>query len=282
MTKQVRPRIAVLMASFNRRDLTLGALRALHRSIAPEKAELDIFLVDDASTDGTSENVAKSWPSVHLISGTGNLFWSGGMRHAWLEAMKSEPDFYLWLNDDLALLPGALESVLNFWLARRLVDGERLIIVGKTLSPTSGKLTYGGYVRADGWSNLRFRRCREAFEPCDTMNGNCVLIPANAVESLGVIAPDYSHGYGDIDYGLRARRFGYKIQECPQPVGYQEENEAYQKNISRLDLSNWRFIFFHPKGVRLGEWYRFCRTHGGAIWPVNFFYRYLKMIFSFG
>ena len=61
--------------------------------------------MDDASTDGTSDAVRQTYPQVKIFSGDGNLFWNGGMWGVFSEAMKDEPDYYLWLNDDTIIYP---------------------------------------------------------------------------------------------------------------------------------------------------------------------------------
>ena len=68
-----------------------------------DKIDLNVYLVDDGSTDGTSEAVKKNFPQVNIIKGDGTLFWNGGMRVAFSKAMESEHDYYLWLNDDTIL-----------------------------------------------------------------------------------------------------------------------------------------------------------------------------------
>ena len=70
------------------------------------------YVVDDGSEDGTSEAVLQTIPETHLIAGSGNLYWGGGMRLAFKEAMKDGWDFYLLLNDDVILKPSAIEILL--------------------------------------------------------------------------------------------------------------------------------------------------------------------------
>jgi len=61
-------------------------------------------MTDDGCTDGTSKEVLEQYPSVHIVSGDGTLFWNRGMYCAWKAAVKErEYDFYMWLNDDTTL-----------------------------------------------------------------------------------------------------------------------------------------------------------------------------------
>ena len=94
-------RIAAIITCHNRKDKTLACLKSLLQ-IAPT---IDVYLTDDGSTDGTSEAVRQQCPQVQIIQGDGNLFWSRGMYIAWKEAVKSDYEYYLWLNDDVVLYP---------------------------------------------------------------------------------------------------------------------------------------------------------------------------------
>jgi GT2 family glycosyltransferase len=267
-------RVAVLIAAHNRRETTIRCLEALYTASSGHY-DLDVYLVDDGSGDGTSQAVRAQFPQVRLLHGDGQLYWNGAMLLAWSTALAAGPDLYLWLNDDTVLRPAALGELIALYASEASCN-RKTIIVGRTVS-RHGETTYGGYVRATGLSRLRFRRLTKSESVCDTFNGNCVLIPSVATEDIGLISSRYRHAFGDNDYGLRARRAGYRIIEMNSPVALQEKNEIYARAANTLTFSNWRFILFHPKGVPALEWYSFCRRHGGPLWPVNFLYRYFKM-----
>jgi len=72
--------IAVLITCFNRKAKTLESLRLLFAQDLPPDVSLQVYLVDDGSTDGTGEAIAQTYPQVTILSGTGSLFWNGGMK----------------------------------------------------------------------------------------------------------------------------------------------------------------------------------------------------------
>lgn len=268
-------RIAVLATCFNRRDTTLRGLDALRTAAA----ELDyhVYLVDDGSTDGTGDAVRREFPEVTVADGDGSLFWNRGMLKAWRTALVHDLDYYLLFNDDLELLPNSLTRLFDFQQEMEAEHGPKVISLGKVVDPDSGAVTYGGYVVAPGWSRLRFARAADAV-PCDTMNGNCVLIPARAVAEIGLLSDRYSHYFGDIDYGLRARDAGYKLFQSRHAVGYTSYNDGAAAKLKALTWSNRKFILTHPKGIPVREWLDFCRTHAGRLWPVNFLLRYARIL----
>jgi GT2 family glycosyltransferase len=199
------------------------------------------------------------------------------MRLAWVHAIKKRTDFFLWLNDDLVIFPGSLDWLIETYEKSSSEDG-RLIVVGKVIS-LNGETSYGGLVRASALSRLRFRSLHDGERCCDTMNGNCVLIPERAVSDIGINSNRFTHAFGDIDYGLRARRCDYRILEHSDAVGVQERGVAYSKPSSMSAGGIWKFLT-SPKGMPMNEWYYFCRQYGGWLWPVNFISMYIKPFFS--
>jgi len=135
------------MTCHNRKLKTLVTLESLFNKTLTSEIALSVYLVEDGSTDGTSEGLQEKYPQVKLFSGDGNLFWNGGMRIAFSEAMKDEPDYYLWLNDDTVLAPEALNTLLT--TSRQLFEQreKKAIVGGSTCDPETGQTTYGGVVR---------------------------------------------------------------------------------------------------------------------------------------
>ena len=193
----MNPRIAVLMACYNRVETTLRCLRGLFAQECG--ATLKVFLVDDASPDGTGARVKAEFPQVEVAMGTGSLFWTKGMNLAWRTA-GNDWDAILWLNDDVELNEGALASIL----ADAAATGWQAAIVGSFLDG-EGRMTYGVH---ENWSWIE--PCGSPRETVGDISGNLVLIPRSVFEKVGIISDCYTHAYGDYDYSARMRKAGVK------------------------------------------------------------------------
>jgi len=148
--------VAALLTCHNRKETTLACLSSLYSQSIKDEITLNVFLTDDASTDGTGEAVREQYPQVHILHGDGNLFWCGGMRLAWQEAMKHEPDHYLWLNDDTMLTQDALQPMLKTYADEIAKESGDCIIVGSTKEPGSNKVTYCGVVSRQRLASLGY------------------------------------------------------------------------------------------------------------------------------
>jgi len=266
-------RIAVLMTSHNRRETTLACLEALMSQESIDQVNLQAYLVDAGSTDGTVGAVEKRFPEVRVICRDNNLYWCGGTRVAFAEAMKEDYDHYLWLNDDTVLVRGAMRILLETARRTNHQDGKAGIIVGSTFDPETGRCTYGGVVRASKWRRLLWRLVTPSGTPerCDTMNGNCVLISREPVRSLGNLAAEFAHMNGDRDYGLRAKAKGIPLWIAPTYVGACRRNPRPLWANPEAPLKERLKLLHSPKGFPPNEWTVFIRRHAGIQWPLYWF-----------
>lgn len=206
--------IVVLLTVHNRKAKTLECLQRLYAQLPLDGFQMDVYLTDDGCTDGTPEVVSQQFPQVHIIQGDGNLFWNRGMYIAWQEAAKKNYDFYLWLNDDTLLLPNALKSLLESSQSKL----NQAIIVAANRAKNEEKVTYSGHnkngkITPNG--NL---------QPCNTFNGNCVLIPRYVYQKLGNLDWKFRHAIGDLDYGYRAKRAGIEMYVSSEYLGICDNN----------------------------------------------------------
>ncbi|MBA2494062.1 MAG: glycosyltransferase family 2 protein, partial [Acidobacteria bacterium] len=92
-------RIEIVAPVHNRREITLLCLRSLSR-MATESLNVHTIIVDDGSTDGTSEAIEKEFPDVELVAGDGNLWFTEGTNVGVRAALEHQPDYVLMINDD--------------------------------------------------------------------------------------------------------------------------------------------------------------------------------------
>ncbi|MDZ7736254.1 MAG: glycosyltransferase family 2 protein [Gammaproteobacteria bacterium] len=273
---QPAAKLCAVLACHNRKAKTLHALSALYESAGEASVELQVILVDDASHDGTPEAVRDRFPAVEILPGTGDLFWNQAMRRGIARALQSPPDFLLLLNDDTFLDRPAVQ---------RLVTGAQAnpeaILVGTVRDPDTGEYTYGGRRRYDRFNPLLFELVApdpETFLPCDTFNGNCVLVPCTVLEHIGNLAPEFRHTKGDTDYGLRARAAGFEVLVAPGTYGTCRREKTVESRKKPRGLRDLYDFATHPKRQPLRERFVFQRRHGNRLWWLFALAPYLTWI----
>lgn len=256
--------VFVLIASFNRKDLTVRAVQRVVASIKRARMTPYIVVVDDRSTDGTGEALAGLSLDVRIdIHETdGSWYWARSMAFAEAAALQSavSSDYLLWLNDDVDLAVDAVErAVEEARLARRP-------IVGATVDPESGEITYSGLAR-QGIHPLAFRIVRPPQDSVQTFNGNFVLLPVTAVHKVGGIDGGFPHGLADIDYGLRLTAAGMSARLMADPVGWCSRNARVQRTLS----ASWRAYVGVKGGGNYRALHRFLRRwypRSEVVWIV--------------
>jgi len=242
---------------------------------------MSVCLTDDGSTDGTSEAVRAEFPDTRILRGSGALFWSGGMRRAMEDAMALSPDYYLWLNDDVRLVPDAIERMIQTSRSERQIGRREPIVVGSTVDPTTGKVTYGGRARLHRFRPLQFALIEPRAIPvrCETMNANCVLLPADVVSHVGNLDPAFVHAMGDLDYGFRATQAGYELLVCPGFVGQCSRGSNFDVTPAAFRSMRlaWKSIT-SPKAYPPAAWRTFARRYAGPLWMVYWIKPYVSAL----
>lgn len=280
--KKVKTEIAVLLTTFNRKQKTLDCLESLHKQQLPDNVCFTVFLTDDGSKDGTADAVRHFYPDTNVYHGTGALYWAGGMRNSWKQALAANPDYYLLLNDDTVLTETAVASLLQSSIAPAERVKKPSIFVGSTVDAQTGKLSYGGMKLT---SKIRLKHQTVHSETnylhCDLANANIMLVPRQIVEKIGILSEVYTHGIADYDYTLKAKKAGFDVLVAPGFLGrcvddhgnnWQSQKETLKKRISYLKS---------PKGLAYKEYLTFIGNHFPLELPEAFVKLWMKTLFPF-
>lgn len=243
------------MPVFNRRDTTLQALSSLSR-IELNGLSLKVIIVDDGSTDGTSEAIRRSFPDVTVVNGDGSLHYAGGTNVGIESGKGLRPDYFLLMNDDSVFHANFLQrlvataeknpksvvgALLLLWN-----EPHRVFQVGQRW-----KTFLGGWAIPEDLT--AFNVPSEAFE-VECVVGNCVLVPREAVEECGVMdASKFPHGWGDAQYFMRLRKAGWRMLVEPTAYVWCEPN-TYPSPLHTTSASKIIDILFrdrrHPANLQ--------------------------------
>jgi GT2 family glycosyltransferase len=264
------------MTCHNRRSLTLRCLDALRaaQEHAAGVVDVEVYLVDDACTDGTAVAVAERFPCVTIIPGSGSLYWCGGMRLAWTTASQAGGyDGYLWLNDDVQLVPDSLSLLVRTEARVRAETGRATIVVGAT-QDESGRCTSYGEMGTYG-----VIPAGDSARPIECFNGNIVLVPADVFREVGNLSRAFTHGFGDIDYAFRARRRGIPIWLAPGHLGSCALNNGSRWERRDVPLLKRLAALHRPTGCPPWELAFITLRHGGWWFPYTVAKLYWRALF---
>ena len=221
-----RPRVVVVLPVHNRRDTTLRALRSLAR-LDRSTADVEVIVVDDGSTDGTTAAIAAQSPDVTVVPGNGSLFYAAGTNLGVTHALERHPDFIVIANDDAVFSSGCVRELVHCAQAH-----PRAVVGALLLRWDALPLTFQVGQRWDTWfggwhvpQRLSAFACPREPWQSETLPGNCILVPAAAFREAGLLdAARFPHHGADVELCARLKRRGWTLLTAPGARVFCEPN----------------------------------------------------------
>jgi GT2 family glycosyltransferase len=193
--------------------------------------------------------IATRFPDVHVIRGSGDLWWSEGVNVGCRAALEFGAAHVILLNDDTEPGTRFVESLLS---AAKANPGALIGAVG--IDKATGRVDYQGEViRWWSSSNASARAPMRAGElvPVTHYIGRGVLIPREVFETVGFVdSAKFPQAVADIEFTLRAHRRGYPVLVChdAKVAMYPEESGDFKLRKAKSIRNYWD----HIAGIRGG------------------------------
>ncbi len=215
------PRVAIVVVNFNG-----GAfIHEFAASLAlATYGEWRLFLVDNASTDGSRQRLAGIFPKATLIENQRNVGLAPAINQALEHCLDGKTDYVLLLNSDTTQEPDFLDRLVE-------TADPRTIAVPKVLSYFD-RNRINTHAGGFDWRRGVFSGTHDgapdgpetaARREIETASFCCMLIPAFAFHDVGVMDERLAMYYEDTDFVARARAAGYRLIFEPAAVIYHRE-----------------------------------------------------------
>ena len=240
-------RVEIVTPVHNRRELTLQCLQSLSR-INRDGLDVHIIIVDDGSTDGTSDAIRQHFPEVEIVEGDGNLWYTAGTNLGIETALKYNPDFVLGINDDSIFDADFLQRMIRCAEKYpRSVVGALLLLwdtphkvfqVSPKWSVWSGGWRY--------WAEQTVWTIPQKPWAVEMIVGNCILYPVQVFKENGLMNPRKLAQYGDAEFTPRIKRNGWRLLIEPTARVFCQPNYE-PKKILNLPLKDKIHLLFYEK-----------------------------------
>jgi hypothetical protein len=209
-------KVCVVILNWNGRELTLRCLENLRKSDYPHTMPV---IVDNGSSDGSVETIAKAFPRVKIVQNPTNLGWAAGSNQGIAWGLDHGADYLLLLNNDAWGEPSTISNLVSaacgfhneaavipkiylgsdatrFWFARGRVN----LWTGVFSNPAYNVVDDG---RFDSSPEVEYA------------SGCCILIPRGIIEQVGGFDASFFSYVEDVEWSIRCRRAGFRIVLCP-------------------------------------------------------------------
>lgn len=241
-------KLAIVIAVHNRKDVTLNCLRQLKRQTYRDYA---VIVVDDGSTDGSSEAIRSSYPLTTIISGNGNWWWTKSVNKGIECALAGKASHILLLNDDTYFGDDYLEQVMS-----EVNKHPDSLIGSLNLTLEQPHRIYFSGAKSLNRFLFKYKRYHKTFSlykeepsmrnfPSVYLPARGMLVPATAFAAIGLLNEKYFPQYAsDVEFTLNAYEKGINIyvaaaMKLYTPIDSTGSGDIYKKETFLKFLSSF-------------------------------------------
>jgi GT2 family glycosyltransferase len=218
---EIDPLVYVVILNWNNAADTIECLQSLLKSDYPSFIPL---VIDNGSTNGSVAKIREEFPSLDIIELENNLGYAGGNNVGIAHSMTAGADYVMILNNDTFVAPNMIGELINLAKSR-----QNLGMVGPKMYCANLDDTLfaaGSFIDWPGGKTFNrgmFQPASEVDEPdgpevVDFITGCGILVSRQFVEAVGAFDPVYFLNFEDVDWGARAKRYGFEVWYAPQAV----------------------------------------------------------------
>jgi len=222
--------LSIIIVNYNTKELLKNCLESVFQKI--KNIDFEVWVVDNASLDGSLEMVVKEFPKVKIIANEENVGFAKANNQA-LEKVNGKYVFLL--NPDTILLDDNLKKLIDFMEKHPKTGACGPLVLNKDGSmqrqcrrgfPTfwnsfsyySGlwklfsqnqwwRKTFGGYFLLD--------KPDDQICEVDQLSGAAMVVRKDLLKKVGLMCEDYVMYWDDTDWCFRMKKAGWKIYYVP-------------------------------------------------------------------
>jgi len=241
-----------------------------------------VYLTDDGSTDGSSELISHLFPEVNILQGSGDLYWVGALRNSWKEALKSEYDGYLLLNDDTNVTESFFTEIIKtheFSISNYGCGG---IYIGSTKDIEANETSYGGAIFTNRFL-FKYKKLdpNNTIQKCELANANIMFVTSDTYNKIGMLSADYIHVIADYAYTLTAKKHNIPVLMTAVYCGICSKNidKGATRRLLAMRLKERIKYLYHPLGLAFQDNLNFMKSFFPYRLPFVFLAGWFKMVF---
>ncbi|MBW2143092.1 MAG: glycosyltransferase [Deltaproteobacteria bacterium] len=221
--------VSIVIPVFNQLEFTKQCLESIKHN-TPE-VHYEVIIVDNGSSDGTTEYLQRIENDVKIIKNEKNLGFAKACNQG---AFAAQSKYILFLNNDVKVNTGWLEPLISI-----LDDDLDVAAVGSKLLFPDGTIQHAGVVIIDDRKlpdplvgrHIHYRKepdAPEANQRCvyQALTAACLLVRKSAFQEVGAFDEGYWNGYEDVDLCFKLQKNGGFLVYEPKSSAVHYESQS--------------------------------------------------------
>ncbi len=225
----IYPLVSIITVNYNQLGVTMDLLRSLQKVSYPN---IEIIVVDNNSTNDNLDLLTKEFSNVLLINSEVNRGFAGGNN---LGIRFAKGKYILFLNNDVEVTENFIEPLVSL-----LESDNNIGMVSPKIKfyYTPDVIQYAGYTPMNKITlrqNLIGYRQKDTgqfdtTQPTYSVHGAAMMVPAQIIKSVGLMAEIYFLYYEEHDWSFRIKKAGFKVYYQPKSLVFHKESVSTGKN----------------------------------------------------
>jgi GT2 family glycosyltransferase len=218
MSERTHSTVAVIVLTWNQRELTIACLDSLAALDYPAEC-LRIIVVDNGSTDGTVQAIRERFPRVVILENNENLGFAEGNNVGIRHALQGDAEYIMLLNNDTVVAPSMIKELLLVAEAdpRVGIVGPKMLYFDQpdVIWCAGNQLDWrrGESIRLQ--AEQPDERLEEFPKEVDFITGCAICLRRQVIEQIGLLDSRFFIYYEETDWCIRARAAGWRVVYVP-------------------------------------------------------------------
>ena len=246
--------LSLVIVNWNTRELLLKCLTSLYDTIPDLRFE--VWLVDNASTDGSLTAVEERFPKVRLIRNSRNLGFAAANNQA-LRQIKGR--YALLVNTDVVITQGSVQTLFRFMEnsgEAGMACGQLLNLDGTRQNSIANLPSLALLLTNETLFRILFPRAypsklRRYESPIEVESciGACLMVRKTAMDAVGLLDERFFFYFEETDWACRMRKAGWKVFFVPDAQFFHAQGQSVGHEAKS------RLLFYRSRYQYLKKWF---------------------------
>lgn len=253
--------LSVIIVSYNTKELTLACIETVLNSVC-DPYKIEVLVVDNASTDGTVEEIRSTYPSALCIKNRTNVGFSKANNRG-IEVAHGR--YVLLLNSDTEVPGNTLKDLIVYMDKHADVGATtgKLLLENGTMDPACHRgiptlwasFTYVSKLEYFFPRSKLFGQYHQYYKDLttihevDCISGAFYMVRREAIEAVGILDESFFMYGEDVDWSYRIRKAGWKIIFNPTVTVLHRKKQSgrhHKNRLQRVETDK----YFHENNLR--------------------------------